>query len=248
VTFHLDTTKRQLYELRFERVSPGISAAAILSWYAEAGSQGGGSSSWQSHHIPAPAGFWMVSVGGDVPIVLSLYRWDSLTIRERTLGSFLDSDEADHLTRRVFGDGGVGRSVESWILIDSPPAHTLCTDAMTSVSVHEMRVYAVLNGSMREASEALIELEIPAAIARGAHLTGIYELAIGPRRPTLVSMLTWPNALAPHEAWREIDGSEVVIARRRAEISRYRRRLFADTQQYLMSPLRFPAVLTEVIA
>jgi hypothetical protein len=70
---------------------------------------------------------------------------------------------------------------------------------------------------------------------------GLYELAIGPHRPVFVSLLVWPDAVSLHQGWADIDGSPTVAGRRDAERSRYRRRLFAATEQYLLDPVRFPA-------
>ncbi|MEO8296363.1 MAG: hypothetical protein ABI574_01005 [Burkholderiales bacterium] len=222
-TSHLDTTQRQLFELRFERVAPGHGLAALRRWYRGL--------PWQ------PEGLWSASAGRDLPAVVSLHRWPTLAQREAQFGQALDDAPAQQL-RRASADGPAAlRSAESWILVDSPAADALLHRATAPQALHELRVHKVLNGAGREAAEVLATLELPALVQQGALLRGLYELAIGPHRPILVTLLAWPDGTAPGAAWHQLDASPPLAAARDAERSRHRRRLFGDTEHYLLTPL-----------
>jgi len=100
-----------------------------------------------------------------------------------------------------------------------------------------MRVQHVLNGAQPQAAEALAEVDLPMLKALGAQVLGIFDLVIGPGRPTMVTLLAWPDLDTHHRAWFEMDRDAEVLAQRKAETARHGRRLFADVDAYLLQPM-----------
>lgn len=230
MTTYLDTTKRQLFELRFESVAQGTDPSALLEWHRAAARPGGLRERYQ---VPAPEGVWAIAIGRNAPAAVSLYRWESLTRREETLGRLLADDAAGGRAL-----AGLVRRTESWVLIDSPFFRsTMGTQPLPADAICELRVQRVLNGAAREAAEALVDIEFAAVAAKGGQVLGLYELAIGHHRPTLISFTAWPASVSPHLAWAETDNSAVLAARRLGERAQYRRRLFAETEQFLLRPV-----------
>lgn len=232
MTTWLDTTKRQLFELRFDMLAPGRAIADLRAWHLDSapGRAAAG--------VPAPEGVWTVRLGSRGPGLVTLTRWPSLTDRQATLGAWLDTPAA----RGQVWDGARGliRDAESWILIDSPAGAGRVGPATVAGGLHEMRLYRALNGSVAEAAEALADHDLAAAQAAGAQPTGLYEIAIGPERPLIAATFAWPPGVLPADVWLALDARADTGARRLAERARHRRRLIGLVEPILLQPVEAP--------
>lgn len=229
MTTWLDTTKRQLFELRFDMLAPGGAIRELCGWYRDT------AAARAAAGVPPPEGAWTVHLGSRGPGLVTLTRWPNLTERQASLGTWLDGEEA----RAQIWDGARGliRDAESWLLIDSAAASSLQHTAVSSSGLHELRLYRVLNGAVTEAATALADHELTAAQEEGARVTGLFEIAIGPERPLIAAILAWPEGLLPADTWLALDARADTAARRLEERARHRRRLFGQVESILLQPL-----------
>jgi hypothetical protein len=58
--------------------------------------------------------------------------------------------------------------VESWLIIDSPSGGLFTAPMLHLMSVHEMRIQQCVNGSVRDAADAVAQGELALLAARGA--------------------------------------------------------------------------------
>ncbi|MCV0394871.1 MAG: hypothetical protein K5872_01555 [Rhizobiaceae bacterium] len=234
MTGNLDTTGRCLFELRFEQIAPGRAVSELVEWYRKAMSDGGEPSLWSRHSIPTPLEMSCVVIGPHS--IITLYRWNSLTERESSFGRLLESGDAPAIVPGA--EGSLLREAESWILAGAPAGEALVEAGAPNATdkLQELRIQQVLNGSSTEAAETLTRHELSMAIERGARIRGVYELAIGPERPLLISFLSWNAKTPPERAWAEIDAAQA--DQRDAERQKHQRRLVGISRRYLMRPLR----------
>jgi hypothetical protein len=166
-------------------------------------------------------------------------KWDSLTQRDERFPRFW-TDPFWRARRAELTDGApLVDSIENWLL-DPSPAWERMREANSDLpvhGVHEMRVQQVLNGAQAYAAEALAEIDLPALRALGARVLGVFDLVIGPARPTTITLLAWPDLDTQHRARIEMDRDANVLARRKAEGARHGRRVFGDLDAYLLQPM-----------
>lgn len=220
----LDTRERRLFELRFEHThAPGHTAERIALYHGQPPST-------------LPQNLWVITAGRQLSSLVSLHAWESLTQREAVLGTFLAGPDAPRIGPASDRDT-ILRGSENWLLMDSPLAAPLVQDDFPIGGIHELRVQRALNGSVRDASAALVEGELAMMKARGAAIQGVYEIAIGPNRPLIVSILAWPDGKCRHDAWADHDRDPSTAATRDAERSLFRRRLLGPTEHYILCPV-----------
>ena len=236
-----------MYEFRFYAVEHGRMASelALVFEMAIAGAPEtpGGSpalkeSLWERYGVPRPIGSWTAVSGRRLPAFLYIMKWDSLTQRDERFPRFW-TDPFWRARRAQLTDGKpLVDSIENWLLDPSPAWAKMREDADDFVGgVHEMRIQHILNGAQGHAADVLADVDLPALKALGARVLGVFELVIGPARPTFVTILAWPDLETQHRAWFEMDHSAAILAQRRSETARYGRRLFGDLDQYLLQPM-----------
>ena len=236
-----------MYEFRFYSVAPGRMASELALVYDMAISGApdlpGGppvhrESLWERYGVPKPIGSWTALSGSRLPAFLYIIKWDSLTQRDERFPRFW-ADPFWQARRAALTDGmTLVDSIENWLL-DPSPAWTAARDDDASQpmgGVHELRIQHILNGAQGDAATVLGEVDLPALKSLGARVLGVFEMIIGPNRPTFVTMLAWPDIDAHHRAWFEMDRHQGVVAQRGREQARYGRRLFGKVDQYLLEP------------
>jgi hypothetical protein len=237
-----------MYEFRFYSVAHGRMASelALVHDMAIAGAPdvpGGppsrGDSLWDRYGVPRPVGSWTALSGRGLPAFLYIMKWDSLTQRDERFPRFW-TDPFWRARRAELTDGApLVDSIENWLL-DPSPAWAEAREQSSELpvaGVHEMRVQQVLNGAQAQAAEALAEVDLPTLKSLGARVLGVFDLVIGPSRPTMITLLAWPDLDTQHRAWFEMDRDPNVLARRDAEAARHGRRLFGDLDAYLLEPM-----------
>ena len=223
-TSSLDTTSRTLFELRFERSGFAAALARRLDHYRKQPSE------------TLPERLWTVTSGKGIPAFVALHRWTSLGAREASLGRYLASNSAPRHGR--IGDPTACLSeVESWLIIDSPSGGLFTAPMLHLMSVHEMRIQQCVNGSVRDAADAVAQGELALLAARGAGVLGLYELAIGPSRPVIVSILAWPSEELRQASWREQDCDPTTEQWHLEGRARLRRRLLGAVEHYRLRPV-----------
>ena len=237
-----------MYEFRFYSVAHGRMASELALVYDMAiggapdvpgGPPAHKDSLWERYGVPTPIGSWTALSGRRLPAFLYIMRWDSLTQRDERFPRFW-TDPFWRARRAELTDGmPLVDSIENWLLEPSAAWPKVPEEASDSPvgGIHEMRIQHVLNGAQANAAEALAEVDLPTLKALGARVLGIFDLAIGPGRPTMVTLLAWPDLDTQHRAWFEFDRDAEVLAQRKAETARHGRRLFGDVDAYLLQPM-----------
>lgn len=223
----LDTTERRLFELRFEHTHSTRHTAQRVALYRG------------QPRSTLPQNLWVVVAGRHLSSLVSLHSWESLTQREAVLGTFLAGPDAPRIGPASDQETNL-RGSESWLLMDSPLAAPLVDDDFPVGGVHELRVQRALNGSVRDAAAGLVDGELAMMKARGAAIQGLYEIAIGPNRPLIISILAWPDGKCRHDSWANHDRDLLTAQTRDAERSRFRRRLLGPTEHYILRPVDVP--------
>jgi hypothetical protein len=236
-----------MYEFRFYSVAHGRLASELALVYdmaiAGAPVEPGGAPAnketlWERYGVPKPIGSWTALSGRRTPAFLYILKWDSLAQRDERFPRFWN-DPFWRARRAELTDGmPLVDSIENWLLDPCPAWDKAREDEASQPvgGVHEMRIQPVLNGSQVHAADVLAEVDLPRLKSLGARLLGVFEVAIGPNRPTFVILLAWPDIDAQHRAWFAMDRDAGILAQRQAERERYGRRLFGSVDAYLLEP------------
>src|SRR5262249_49274596 len=152
-------------------------------------------------------GSWTALTGSRLPAFLYIIEWDSLTKRDERFPRFW-TDPFWQARRAALTAGmTLVDSIENWLLDPSPAWKMVREDeALQPVGgVHELRIQHTLNGSQRDAATILGEVDLPCLKSLGARILGVFEMVIGPERPTFVTILAWPDIETQQRAWFEMD-------------------------------------------
>jgi hypothetical protein len=237
-----------MYEFRFYSVAHGRMASELALVYDMA--MGGApdvpggppvhrESLWERYGVPKPIGSWVALSGRQMPGFLYIMKWDSLMKRDERFPRFW-TDPFWQARRAELTDGmPLVDSIENWLLEPSAAWDTHHeNDASQPVGgIHELRIQNALNGSQVHAAEVLGTVDLPAWKAAGARVLGVFEVAIGPERPKLVTILAWPDLDTQHRAWLEVERNESIVAQRQSERARYSQPLLGPVDQYLLEPM-----------
>lgn len=237
-----------MFEFRFYAVASGRMASelALVHDMTVAGApavEGGPpvhpETLWDRYGVPKPVGSWTTVAGASSPGFLYIIRWNSLAERDANFPRFW-SDPFWRARRAGLTDGmTLVDSIENWILDPLPGWRAMREPAGAPGvgGVHELRVQDILYGHQAEAAGVLTSVDLPIAAEHGARLLGLFEVAIGPARPRIVTLLAWPDADAQFAAARAMDADPRIEGQRQREAETHGRRLFGPCQQHLLDPV-----------
>lgn len=238
-----------MFEFRFYAVASGRMASeiALVHDMAAAGAPdvpggppGDNEPLWQRYGVPGPLGSWIAHSGRQMPGFLYIIKWDSLAQRDANFPRFW-TDPFWRARRAQLTDGmSLVDSIETWLMDPLPAWERLAEPAGGPVGgVHELRLLTVVNGAQAEAASALEQTDLPALMAQGARILGLWDVVIGPNRPQFVLMLAWPDADAQAKGWAAVDADPAIIARRATETERHGRPAYGIVDSWLMEPMPF---------
>lgn len=237
-----------MFEFRFYAVADGRMASelALVHDMAIAGAPdvaGGpphhGETLWERYGVPKPLGSWITLSGARTPGFLYIMKWPSLAERDARFPRFW-SDPFWRARRSELTDGmPLVDQIENWLLDPLPQWEALRSPEAGSDlgGIHELRVDDILNGSQRDAADALADVDLALLKREGATVLGFFEVAIGPDRPRFVTLLAWPDLATQIRGWRHHDADEAVVAQRRRERERFGRPLVLASAQHLLQPV-----------
>lgn len=236
-----------MYEFRFYSVAHGRLASELALVYdmaiAGAPAAPGGvpahkETLWDRYGVPKPIGSWTALSGRRTPAFLYIMKWDSMAQRDERFPRFWNDPFWRARRAELTDEMPLVDSIENWLL-DPCSAWDRAREENCSEpvgGVHELRIQPVLNGSQADAANVWAEVDLPKLKSLGARLLGVFEVVIGPNRPTFVLLLAWTDIDAHARAWSAMDRDEAILAQRLSEKERYGRRLFGSVDSYLLEP------------
>ncbi|CAH1659445.1 NIPSNAP family protein [Chelatococcus asaccharovorans] len=217
-----------LYELRIYAIAPGRLADM------EARFRNDICKLFPRHGIRV-IGCWGALAAPRMPTFVYLMRWSDLAERNAAFASFV-ADPDWHETRAR--TNGASELVEHYDIqflraldssgIDEPMA-------LQKEGVFELTLYAAANGRAAQMREALLEQEIPRRTRAGASTVAAFEAITGPRLPSVLSLLSWPDTETWQRAQTGIDLGP--LAEAQSECGTGERYVLGHANRFLLRPV-----------
>lgn len=232
-----------MFEYRFYDCTPGRLAdevarmreVAIAPWPG-----GKGESLFDRFGIPRPLGAWTSIAGRRQPVFGYLLKWDSLDQRDRAFPPFWVCPEWQEVRARTDDGHPMVDSIEDWLLAAN--ASWRRSDEIGDTrhdGLHEMRIHHVLAGYGPEVTDYLATIEHRQIEILGGNILGVFDVAIGPDMPAIVSFVAWPDQATQQRAAERIDREPRVHERHRRWKDEHGLSLIRSVEQTLLQPLDF---------
>ncbi len=184
------------FEYRFYDCTPGrldeetarMEEVSIADWQDEQRSL------FSKYGITPPIAAWSAIAGRRQPVFGYLLKWDSFEQRDTTFPPFWASPEWAEVRDRSNAAFPMVDSIENWIIRASTVwDRSGGVDGEPVGGIHEMRVYQVRAGYGPEVNAYLAEFELPQCEHLGGEVLGVFDVAVGPDLPAIVSFVAWPD-------------------------------------------------------
>lgn len=232
-----------MFEYRFYECTPGrlaeevarMKEVAIDPWPG-----GGGESLFDRFGIPRPLGAWTSIAGRQQPVFGYILKWDSLDARDRAFPPFWTCPEWAEVRARTDDGHPLVDSIEDWLLAPNAAwKRTGEIDATRHGGVHEMRIHRCLAGFGPQVTAYLAEIEHRQIEVLGGRILGVFDVAIGPDMPAIVSFVAWPDFPTQQRAAERLDMEPRVRERHRQWRDEYGRSPIRSVEQTLLRPLDY---------
>lgn len=190
-----------MFEYRFYECTPGRLAEEVARMHEVAiapwpGHSGGyeGKSLFDRFGIPRPIGAWTSIAGRRQPIFGYMLCWDSLDRRDRAFPPFWACPEWAEVRARTDDGHPMVDGIEDWLVAPSKIwDRTGGFDDTRHGGLHEMRIHHVLAGYAPQVAEYLSQVEHRQIEILGGRILGVFDVAIGPDMPAVVTFVAWPD-------------------------------------------------------
>jgi hypothetical protein len=232
-----------MFEYRFYECTPGrltqevarMKEVAISPWPG-----GNGESLFDRFGIPRPLGAWTSIAGRRQPMFGYLVKWESLEARDRAFPPFWACPEWAEVRARTDDGHPMVDSIEDWLV--APSAiwdRSGATDGTRHGGLHEMRIHHVMAGYGPQVADYLKTIEHRQIEILGGRILGVFDVAVGPDLPAMVTFVAWPNHATQQRAAERLDREPRVHERHRQWKQEHGISLIRSLEQTLLQPLEY---------
>lgn len=226
-----------LYELRMYRATPGR-LSSVEDRLRQVGPL------FAKHQFPEPLGQWKVVSGPDMPMYVWMLCWPDSEVRRKCFASLYSDPGWPEFRDRTNGGSEMIQSF-NLVFMHETPAHqalqTLHADdpAETDERLHELRVINVLPGSIGPVMQSMIDVDMPALRRAGAKTLGVFDVLSGFDGPSLLQIISWPDANAREKGDTAYANDPLVKDVREQEMAKAQRHFANAGNNWLMRPTDF---------
>ncbi|MFP1646365.1 NIPSNAP family protein [Pontitalea aquivivens] len=220
------------HELRIYKIEPGRVQNMVERF------QGGLSWLFPRHGVNVIGG-WCGIIGPENANFVYLMHWRSFEERQAAFTAFA-ADPDWHRVRKETNAGSefleefeihllqpfLSHGLDRALPFDNPDA------------VHELTIYPGKTGMFGPIRDRMTEYELPQRERMGARTLGAFDALTGPRLPTALSLVEWPNLTAWQQAQVAPVARQALIDRVADEKSRHGRQALGRATQYVLEPVR----------
>jgi hypothetical protein len=198
---------------------------------------------FERHGFAPRLGQWTSIAGSSAPVFAWLLRWPSLEARMAAFAALGADGEWNALRLRTNGPGEMVRRYDLRLL--SPSRAGVSVGAGRggpACGLYEVRTLPVAVGRARAVEDALVAVELPALIATGTTVAGVFDNIFGGATPGVTLLLGWPDFEHRRQALAAYECRPEVVQARRSERQRWAgEHLLGEAGSLLLEPTRYGA-------
>lgn len=219
----------ELFEIAFCRLKPAA-VAPVRRRLEQAGKPASSGSSGTRCRT------WLGLPTSSPGLLIHLFAWSDYAERDALLpGWWRDNWERPlGITRAAAVD-----RLEYWVIQPTASWRELKGEPISAGSwpIAEVRISTFLNGSGNWAARDFTSRMADAISRNGGAALAQFEVVIGPARPTLLTLVGWPDLKTLHSGRHDIDAGPESLAERKGQIDRFGRTLEEESRQFLVAQI-----------
>lgn len=180
-------------------------------------------------------GSWAAVSGPRMPTFVYLMRWTDLADRAQAFARFVSDPDWHEARARTNGGSELVESYEIQFLRALDSSGIREPMSFGKDALFELALHAAANGQATAMREALLDHELPARTRCGASPIAAFEALTGPRLPSLVSLVSWPDAATWEGSQAGVDAA--LAGRVEADVATKGRYVLGHADRFLLRPV-----------
>lgn len=199
---------------------------------------------FERHGFAPRLGQWTGVAGAPTPVFAWLLRWPDLERRAAAFAALGADKEWNAIRLQTNGAGEMVRRYDLRFLSSSRAGNAAAIQpAAARCGLYEVRVLPIAVGRISQAEEALATVDLPALVATGTTVAGVFDNLAGGATPGVTLLLGWPDFVHRRDALSAYERRpEVVQARRREREQWAGDHLLGEASSLLLEPTRYGAI------
>ncbi|MBJ6135253.1 NIPSNAP family protein [Ochrobactrum sp. Q0168] len=182
-------------------------------------------------------GSWTCIAGPRAPVFVYLMRWDSFEQRSQAFASFAADPDWQEARARTNGPSELVERYEIQFLKALDGSGIEEPMPLTDDGVFELNIHAASNGRAVAMRDAILNHDLAAKERAGADLVGAFEAITGPKLPSVISLVRWPDANTLSKGYDLVESDQGYGQHLRTEINDNGRHVLGDADRFVMRPV-----------